>query len=481
MTAHCPLSIDDDPIELLRALKGAALHCLYALTLAGRPLNAGAVARLTCYSYNTVTAALARLGALGLASYDPRASTWRPGASAAQSQVPQLPQGPVDPALLARYVRRRSRPALPAAGPVAPSGGDPGLPADFHLRPDPLVGEADRLNIREGLPASETDRLSFRDKSAEMAVDQLNFRGEPVVEGLDQLNFRDESTGEGLDQLNYRVESAESQPDRFNFRDDRQLNTTAADPLFINYPEEAAGRVTAERTTSAGRTASAKARRNRQQVADEARPSDLRLALRNAGIGQPKAGQLARLPHVSARYVCAHLARARREGTATGLLIFRIQQADPKPPPCPGGLCPVCILPERDEVAPGPPETEADPGETVSAFTPPQPARRPTGDPSLDLSVAGAGRSANQCWETARALLKAGLARSAYTHYLAPARLARYEPADRTFVIAASTPEACAWLEDRLARRLQQALQGLLDAPVRLCFIALSESPLPQH
>jgi hypothetical protein len=55
-------------------------------------------------------------------------------------------------------------------------------------------------------------------------------------------------------------------------------------------------------------------------------------ALRSAGIGEPVASQLAGLPHITLDYVRAHVQRARREHTPTGLLIHRMRAADPAPP-----------------------------------------------------------------------------------------------------------------------------------------------------
>ena len=54
-------------------------------------------------------------------------------------------------------------------------------------------------------------------------------------------------------------------------------------------------------------------------------------ALHQAGIFEPTATDLARLPHVTLRYVQAHASKARRDKIDTGLLIHRIRSRDPLP------------------------------------------------------------------------------------------------------------------------------------------------------
>ena len=66
----------------------------------------------------------------------------------------------------------------------------------------------------------------------------------------------------------------------------------------------------------------------------------LRKALRNAGIGEPKASYLAGLPYVTAECVCALHRKTRPLGQDARLLIYRIQQHDPIPERCQGGICP---------------------------------------------------------------------------------------------------------------------------------------------
>jgi len=53
--------------------------------------------------------------------------------------------------------------------------------------------------------------------------------------------------------------------------------------------------------------------------------------LHQAGIYEPTASQLARMPHVTLEYVQAHVRKAQREKTDTGLLIHRIRSQDPLP------------------------------------------------------------------------------------------------------------------------------------------------------
>ena len=49
-------------------------------------------------------------------------------------------------------------------------------------------------------------------------------------------------------------------------------------------------------------------------------------ALREVGIHDPAASRLARLPHISAEYIRAHVERARAEGRGLGAAIFRMQR-----------------------------------------------------------------------------------------------------------------------------------------------------------
>lgn len=54
-------------------------------------------------------------------------------------------------------------------------------------------------------------------------------------------------------------------------------------------------------------------------------------ALYDAGIGEPTAGRLARLPHVSAEYVARHVEQANAQGFHLGIAIYRIEHAWPLP------------------------------------------------------------------------------------------------------------------------------------------------------
>ncbi|NGX46498.1 MAG: hypothetical protein K940chlam2_01690 [Chlamydiae bacterium] len=51
--------------------------------------------------------------------------------------------------------------------------------------------------------------------------------------------------------------------------------------------------------------------------------------LRKAGIYSPKNKELANLPHVTPEYVSSHAQKASKEGKGIGMLIYRIQEADP--------------------------------------------------------------------------------------------------------------------------------------------------------
>ena len=54
-------------------------------------------------------------------------------------------------------------------------------------------------------------------------------------------------------------------------------------------------------------------------------------ALYDAGIHEPTAGRLARLPHVNAGYVAAHVEQANVQGFGLGVAVYRIEHAWPLP------------------------------------------------------------------------------------------------------------------------------------------------------
>lgn len=68
---------NDNPLALVRALRGAPLTCLFALSLAGEPAQVRRVCEMTGYSHKTAAAALQALAELGLAAHDGQHSQWR--------------------------------------------------------------------------------------------------------------------------------------------------------------------------------------------------------------------------------------------------------------------------------------------------------------------------------------------------------------------------------------------------------------------
>ncbi len=55
-------------------------------------------------------------------------------------------------------------------------------------------------------------------------------------------------------------------------------------------------------------------------------------ALYDAGIQEPTAGRLARLPHVTPDFITRHVELANAEGFGLGIAIYRIENAWPLPP-----------------------------------------------------------------------------------------------------------------------------------------------------
>lgn len=70
---------------------------------------------------------------------------------------------------------------------------------------------------------------------------------------------------------------------------------------------------------------------DRQHVVEEAPNREKLSLLQGAGIGEPMRTRIALLPHATLTYLKAHIRRARREHTDTGLLIHRLRSADPAP------------------------------------------------------------------------------------------------------------------------------------------------------
>ncbi len=66
--------------------------------------------------------------------------------------------------------------------------------------------------------------------------------------------------------------------------------------------------------------------RHGQQPDDALFAANLR-ALREAGIRQPTARRLARLPHVTPQYITRHVEQANAQGFELGVAIYRIQHA----------------------------------------------------------------------------------------------------------------------------------------------------------
>lgn len=82
-----------EPLALIRAIRGAPLTVLVALTMSGQPLGTAQLATLTGYSDKTVTSALLTLQGLGLVQRHGRYQAWLPTPQAG----PFLGTGQVEP------------------------------------------------------------------------------------------------------------------------------------------------------------------------------------------------------------------------------------------------------------------------------------------------------------------------------------------------------------------------------------------------
>jgi hypothetical protein len=79
----------ENPLRLVRQLKGAPLACLVSLSLAGQPVTARWLCAVTGYGAHAITTALEALETLGFAACNSHRSAWRLLAG-----VQQLPLGP---------------------------------------------------------------------------------------------------------------------------------------------------------------------------------------------------------------------------------------------------------------------------------------------------------------------------------------------------------------------------------------------------
>ncbi len=97
-------------------------------------------------------------------------------------------------------------------------------------------------------------------------------------------------------------------------------------PLMESLPHEAA-------SASAPMDANPVPSKQLEESEDREDPNFVRTlyALYDAGIHEPTAGRLARLPHVSAEYVTAHVEQANAQGFGLGSAIYRIEHAWPMP------------------------------------------------------------------------------------------------------------------------------------------------------
>ena len=197
----------------------------------------------------------------------------------------------------------------------------------------------------------------------------------------------------------------------------------------------------------------------------------LRKVLRNAGIGEPKASYLAGLPYVTVEYACALHRKTRRLGQDARLLIYRIQQHDPMPERCQGGICPECII-YSATVGHAPVNRMGEPDQSIAAgFT--SGAGSASLHPSLLLPAApGSPFSLAQAWqEVVRDLLEQRPSANCQA-YLRECLPSRYDPQlDRLTVLAADGPGRD-WLQARLSTLLSRNLVGLCSWRVEIRFVA---------
>jgi hypothetical protein len=225
----------------------------------------------------------------------------------------------------------------------------------------------------------------------------------------------------------------------------------------------------------------------------------LRKVLRNAGIGEPKASYLAGLPYVTVEYACALHRKTHRLGQDARLLIYRIQQHDPMPERCQGGICPECILYSAGagyELVNQEGETDlsiaagftSDAGSALNFSDPlkfsdtlkfsdarpePDELTTPLLHPSLLQPAApGSPFSLAQAWqEVVRDLLEQRPSARCQA-YLRECLPYRYDPQSDCLTVLAADGPGRDWLQARLSTLLSRNLVGICSRRVEICFVA---------
>ncbi len=175
--------------------------------------------------------------------------------------------------------------------------------------------------------------------------------------------------------------------------------------------------------------------------------------LKAMGIGEPARTVLSNRPNVTARYVRAMAAQARRDGVEIGALIYRMRNDWPAPDWCDqcGGLdgqhtdaCPTQAA-RRAEISPADDCTQSAPAPAAAISTEMRLWQQVLGE--LQLQLPGA---TYETWLRRTSLVSADAG---------------------TYVIGVHNSYAKDWMENRLAPMIQRTLAGIVEGAVELRFI----------
>ena len=183
-------------------------------------------------------------------------------------------------------------------------------------------------------------------------------------------------------------------------------------------------------------------------------------ALREAGIGEPARTELSNLPAVTARYIRAMAAQAKRDGVTAGGLIYRIHNDWPAPEWC--GQCG-----ELDGEHAGSCPTQAE--RRVRESSAAERDRNTLAEEKRGQPMSAEMQEAEHVWKQALVELQLQLTGATFDTWLGRTRLISSE--DGTFIIGVHNRYAQDWLENRLASMVQRTLTGIVGKSTSVRFV----------
>ncbi len=298
----------DEGVDIVRGLRGAPASVLWALTLADGPLTNRELQRWTRYSENSVTHALQKLMMRGWARPLGRMGPWEPSRRFGRRPADSVGESAVS---LPGTAINRAESAIP-------------VPESAISRDESAISDPSRSRTRSGSGSSSFSSFSRKEI--------LDFPPPPEIPELDS-----------------NLEAAEIAESETCFADstpqfaDSTPQCTDVTPQFAYAPQSTDPPRFADSTHQlpmrTGRgphpaPASPPAPEAPRQAAPTAGPRDMAAnyeALRAAGIFDPAASRVARLPHVSPDYVWEVVEQVKKERKELGLAIWRMEH-DWQPP-----------------------------------------------------------------------------------------------------------------------------------------------------